>query len=280
MGMSGRLLRPRQTIHPETADWANRVRTNGGSVSGTTLSAVDRFVKAIHAAGIRDRFYRLNLFCGNSDASLAAVRTPLYRGPSLGGTQYGNATDTNNSFVQSDYVETGTSGGLTGNETTKYLATGIASNNLNTGVTGHCSFYRIAGSVSTTRIVIGGSDNDVDLFEIQERTNACVGVWGKTTAASTAAGNVAGLKQINRSAANNINLYVNGIASANSGASVTVSPHANQFYVFAGNRNGTLTLPAAIRLGGYSVGLSMTPTQASNYYAAMQAFQTALRRQV
>jgi hypothetical protein len=64
MPMNPRLLRPRSTIHPEAADWANRVRANGGSVSGSTLTAVSRFCASISAAGIRDRFYRLNLFCG------------------------------------------------------------------------------------------------------------------------------------------------------------------------------------------------------------------------
>jgi len=110
MPMNPKLLRPRSTIHPEAADWANRVRANSGSVSGTTLNAVSKFCASISSAGIRDRFYRLNLFCGTG---LAACLMPLYRGPSLGGTQYGGTTDTNNGpFVSGDYTETGTSGGL------------------------------------------------------------------------------------------------------------------------------------------------------------------------
>jgi len=36
----------------------------------------------------------------------------------------------------------------------------------------------------------------------------------------------------------------------------------------------------AFRMGGYSLGVSMTAAQALAYYNAMQAFQTALGRQV
>ena len=83
MSMSPRLLRPRQTLHPEAASWASRVVANGGTVSGT-ISAVDKFCKAIASAGIRDRFSRMGIFAGSN---LNAALVPLYRGPSLGGTQ-------------------------------------------------------------------------------------------------------------------------------------------------------------------------------------------------
>ncbi len=101
----------------DAADWIKRVEANSGSVSTATANAVTNFCNAIDAAGIRGKFYRLNLFCGTG---LNACLVPLYRGPSLSGTQYGNATETNNGpFVSGDYVETGTGGGLLGNGTSK-----------------------------------------------------------------------------------------------------------------------------------------------------------------
>lgn len=108
--MSPSLLRPRATgFHPEAQGWRNRVIANGGTVSGSTLNAVSKFCRDIDAAGIRNRFYRLNLFCGNN---LNACLVPLYRGTSLGGSQLGGSTDTNANFVSGDYTETGASGGL------------------------------------------------------------------------------------------------------------------------------------------------------------------------
>jgi len=272
MPMNQRLLRPRQTIHPEAADWANRVRSNSGSVSGTTLAAVSKFCTSIASAGIRGRFYRLNLLCGTG---LNACLVPLYRGPSLSGTQYGNTTDTNVNFVSGDYS---TTSGLTGDGTTKYLRTGLASSSLDGGLTGHCSIWRGTGTVASTRIAIGGSDNDVDDFEIQERTGSTHGAWGKTTFVGASPGNVAGLKMINRSASNRIDLYVNGSSGANSTSTITVAAHNNEFYVCAGNRNGSATLPIALPVFMYSVGLSMTATQASAFYTAASALVTALGR--
>lgn len=151
MAMNNRLMRPvtaadvsaAVTYHPEALAWQDAVVANGGSV-GSSLPAVSDFCDAIDAAGIRDRFLRVNLVCG---ANLAAARTPLYRGPSPSGTQYGNAIDTNvGPFVEFDY---GQSVGLSGDGFSKCLDTGLTIGTLAsaTGIAAdydnvHVSVYR------------------------------------------------------------------------------------------------------------------------------------------
>ena len=108
-------MRPRM-LHPEAAAWRAAVIANGGSVSRSTVNAVSKFCNAIVAAGIRSKFLRLNLVCGNN---LAAARTPLYRGASSTGTQYGSSADTNiGPFTSADYSE---ATGLQGDSSSKAL---------------------------------------------------------------------------------------------------------------------------------------------------------------
>ena len=290
MPMSPRLLRPRQTIHPEAADWANRVRTNGGSVSGTTLTAVDRFVNAIHAAGIRDRFYRLNLFAGNSDASLNAVRTPLFRGPSLTGTQYGGATDTNVNFVAGDYAETGASGGLLGNGSTKYLTTGLTPAALPGVSTGHLSVYAMTGFGGATVYALLSSLGPAlaNNFFIEANRDTAggwrfTGAWGGDSflrGVTTGSGN--GHALVSRNSSTSLTFYRNtsGTALTNNTVSVTPSSHTNAWVIFGHGTSGSPLNLAAARLGGYSIGADMTGSQAAAFYTAMQTFQTALGRQV
>lgn len=279
MPMSPRLLRPRQTTHPDAADWANRVRTNGGSVSGSTLSAVDKFCKSISQNGLRDRFYRLNLFCGSN---LNAALVPLYRGPSLGGTQYGNTTDTNNGpFVSGDYAETGGGGGLTGNGSSKYLNTGMAHNTLPQNDS-HAAVYEISRSSATFRTSLGARTTSLTGFFI-------MGTWVSTAnysfnafesnarvdVASSAGGFYVG--SVNGEA--NTALYRNGGSKVTS-TTTTRTPGPQNLFVFALNDGGTPVVHADARLAGYSVGLKMTDSQVASYNTAMQAFQTALGRNV
>ena len=149
--MDNRFLCPRRKVaalHPEASAWSDSVAANGGTASASTLSAVSAFCTAIDAAGLRDRFYRLNLFAG--DGLLSAL-VPLYRGPVAGGTTYGSATDSNNGpFVSGDYSEaTGltTSGG-------KYLDTGLPAN---FSTDRHASVY-YRSSTGDYRRIIGTSD--------------------------------------------------------------------------------------------------------------------------
>ena len=67
-----------QVANADAQDWINRVYQNGGTVSSATGAAVNTFCESIASAGIRDRFYRLNLFCGSN---LNAALMPLYQTP-------------------------------------------------------------------------------------------------------------------------------------------------------------------------------------------------------
>lgn len=268
------LARPR--VHHEALDWARRVVTNGGSVSQLTLRAVSAFCDAVERAGIRDRFYRLNLFCGNSDASLNAVRTPLYRGPSLGGTQYGNATDTNVNFVQGDYAETGASGGLTGNGTSKYLDTGFAMNTLPSTTSGHASVYCPNRSSTTDyRAMVGVLQSAATGFGLS--TDATLySTWGNHAFVSNQTN---GLLVASRTSATSNVAYANGAVVATNANSVTPTASALSAAVFAARGSGAVSFYDPRRYCSYSIGSGLTGPGVTAFTNAMQAFQTALRRQ-
>jgi hypothetical protein len=274
-----------QVTNADAQDWISRVYANGGSVSSATASAVNQFCVDIANAGIRDRFYRLNLFCGNSDASLVAVRTPLYRGPSLSGTQYGGATDTNASFAAAtDYAETGANGGLKGDGSTKFLNTGFPANAAALGDR-HLAVYERVKSSSTYKVSIGARTQVTSPFfwELETLNLATTyGAYGGNTAVAASSLNYTGgaMWLASQSSASSLSLYKNGSLAASSSSVNATNTYSGNVYVFALNEAGNTYYHSDGRFGGYSIGLAMTDAQAAAYYTAMQAFQTALSRQV
>lgn len=274
MPMNPKLLRPRSTVHPEAAAWATRVVANGGSVSGTTLSAVSKFCASISAAGIRDRFYRLNLFCGTG---LSACLVPLYRGQSLGGTQYGGTTDTNNGpFVSGDYAETGASGGLTGDGTSKYLDTGFAMNTLPSTTSGHAAVYcRNRSSSSTFRGMVGVGLAAGTGFGVA--TDATVyAEWGNFANASN---NTNGLIVASRVSSTSLTAYVAGSSIATNTTSITPTASSLAAALFV-SRNSAVSHSFFDNrsYGFYSIGLGLTASQVASLTTAVNALQTALGR--
>ena len=282
MSMSPRLLRPRQTgFHPEAQVWRNAVIANGGTApSGSTLSAVSKFCFAIDAAGIRSKFRRLNLFCGTSDASLVAVRVPLYRGESRTGTQYGNALDTNVNFVQGDYAE---NSGLTGDGTSKYLNTGFNVSDLPGAANCHlASYIRGTQSIASARTLMGVLFNGVtDRYRIF-LGSATAGNY--TVASELGKANQAGLARANangglivstRTSTTLLTVYDDAVSIATNEVSTAETTGASPFFVFA--RNGPTEYYNGA-MAGYSIGAGLTGAEVTSYYNALNTFQTALGR--
>lgn len=279
MPMNNRTLRPRASgVHPEAAAWKSAVVANGGSVSASTLKAVAAFCTAIDSAGIRDRFYRVNLFCGTG---LSAALVPLYRGPSRTGTQYGNTTDTNNGpFVSGDYNETGSSAGLLG-AATKYLNTGVKANDL--GQTDrHISVVADASALGATSQYSIGGDNFGGLGNyfwgiLVGSSASSIMVRAQAAAANSSSFSVTGKPHVLVSGNGSAAVYSNGSSVATGPVGAYTAP-AQDIWVLGLNRNGSLGDFYSGRIQSYSIGTAMTASQASSFYTAISAFQSSLSR--
>jgi hypothetical protein len=264
-------------------DWASRVVANGGSVSDSTMDAVYRLCMKLSSDGLRDRFFRMGIFAGTG---LNAALVPLYRGPSLSGTQYGNATDTNvGPFVSGDYAE---SNGLDGDGVGKYLNTGLSPDNMGVPQTVHLAAFKGAGTWNATREFMGSRDAD-DFYTMQCRYPAStipsmsVLVGGAVssindTPISTSASFLIGT----RASSSELYLWQNGTKIATGSTAATTSgANSNPYMVFTRNVSGTAGAnPWEHAMRAYSIGLGLNDSQAVAYNAAMQAFQAALGRNV
>ena len=284
--MNPRLLRPTSTTHPEAQVWRNAVIANGGTVSGSTLNAVSRFCRSIDAAGIRDRFYRLNLFCGSN---LNAALVPLYRSTAFGGSAVGNTTDTNVNFVSGDYAENVGLQSLTSN---KYLNTGLATDAMPASVyeSMHLSAWHgpTSSGVSQQQLVgVYNSTTDRWSINIQLSTGSALGDQarlGKANALSSTT-TIQGSRPsafllATRTSATNLVLYRNAVSDGVLTTSVTgIASSSLPFFVFRTNLSGTdFGDPGVCPLRMYSIGDDMTAGQVTSFHAALSAFNTSLGR--
>lgn len=267
-----------RTRHREALDWASRVVTAGGTVNVRTLDAVSRFCRDIERAGIRGRFYRLNLLCGD----FTAAQVPLFRNTSFAGSVLGNTTDTNNNFVSGDYSETGTStGGLKGNGTNKWLSTGVNPVTISASNSDfHLAVYFAGASATgTTRCyignAIGGASNETFIGITGGGATENAGIACSAGERRTApAGTKAGLLLITTDGSRAQTYYLNGTASATTTASGTFSNTAVDVF-----RAGAFYALAQY-MRTYSIGLGLDATEEANYRAAVERFNDSLGRKV
>lgn len=273
--------------HPEAINWVNRAQANGGSISYQTLDAVSAFCYAIDSANIRDRFMRLNLFCGNN---LASCLVPLYTNTSMNYTDVGNAIDTNHNFVDGDYSG---STGLTGDGNTKVLETGVSEYQSNSGndsvsLNSHMSVYAITKNgadqymmgtfnyyMGATYLLQMGSSYSLLILDnastlIQSTVHPMSGDTSSTLTGLTIGTTNNTLGKIYNDNTDITNSFINDGSNAN----------IYNICVFGSydDDNEEVVANSDASLGAYSFGNYMTPTQVANYTSAMNTFQTAIWR--
>jgi hypothetical protein len=200
----------------------------------------------------------------------------------------GGETDTNNNFVSGDYVESGASGGLLGNGSSKYLNTGLTLDGMGFFSTGHVSAYHSTPTGSNSnRYFIGcfGPSNlnrvtlGSDIFATSEVTGHYGGgPLARQTGYGTQTGAPAGHRVISRETPTSLTHYLNGSSVASNTGGSSPSSNAVSMFVHALNVNGTASYFNNSRIMAYSIGAALSSAQNSSYYTAMQAFQTALAR--
>jgi hypothetical protein len=255
--------------------WINRVYTNGGSIFSSTASSVNSFCNSINANGLRDKFYRLNLFCGNN---LVSALTPLYLGPSAT-VLYGSHIDINNNFIASDYSETsGLQGSFSGN---KYLLTNLAQSVLTTN-NRHLSAYETVKNTRGYGALIGSDngDNNVSSWSISANGDASsMGyysgagndyVWGTSYTPPTF--------WLGTGSSTQGRIYKNGIFD---GSTVVTpgTPGSSTIGIF--NKNSSTHGPGLLTnaaIGMYSVGLSFTDAEIISLNQILNAFNSNILR--
>jgi hypothetical protein len=263
---------PPRRFNPETTDYRDRVVANGGTISATTLDAIEKFVQDCKNALIWDKLLEVAPFAG---ANLNAALVKLVHPAGVPGVI------TNVNFVAGDYTESGPNGGLLGDGTTKYLVTGF---NTQTHLpdNAHFSFYLredmlVAGNRALLGVLQGSDQYWLGSIAPASQVNTR---FGQTFSATLAAPLEKGFYIGSRPSHTLLRLYKNGTLAA-SDTNTVVHARPNQvIYAFAWNASGAPSGHAPARGSFYSIGQALDSTEAAALHDAVQTLQRNLNRDV
>lgn len=274
-------------INAEAASWASRVVSNGGTVSANTLNAVSDFCDAVEANNLRDRFYRLNLICGNN---LAASLVPLYLSTSDSGSNIGSNVDVNYNLVSGNYTESGSSGGLSGTGFGTGIDTTISSEMFEDILNFHFACYVFGNPYAQYNASIMGSDGYFNGYRSRvgfsmptSSANDKLRAYGiKDTSGSNYTQNGMICSVVDDGSLTVYGGSSGALVENYSASNINATASSASVYVLGLKQAGTtapvysIAFPAGASY--YSIGRKLTSTQYNQLYTAITNFQTALGR--
>ena len=250
----------------------DRVTAAGGSLTTTEQTATNQLVLDMKSAGIWSSMKAIYPMVGASAAACAQnLKSSSFTGSFTSGWTFAST-------------------GVTPNGTSAYMNTGLNIGTVLTQTNSHASFYsRSASDTSLYPTVIGAYGNTsyteaVDLY-IRRPTPGDKG-GGQLGSFSTSVINFTETDArkfaiLSRTSATSLKYYTTGILRDTNTTSDTTGFGSVTAYIGAGNYvTGTAQNFSVLQCAFASLGDGLTDTQASNFYTAVQAFQTTLSRQV
>jgi len=238
----------------------DRVTAAGGSLSATEKAAVNQLVLDLKANSLWTPMKAIYPMVGASAAACAQnLKSSSFTGTFTSGFTFAST-------------------GVTGNGTSAYMNTGLASNgNLSLNST-HLSYYSRTNNTYNAAEIgyeFGGSNQTQIIINFNNVNFDCV--YNAPGAGTARSGTTSAFFVVSRTSNTSVKSYRNtSIIATNSIASVSLNN--SPFYVFA--RNSAGLIPTNRECAFSSIGDGLDDTQESNFYTAVQAFQTTLSRQV
>jgi hypothetical protein len=236
----------------DATDFIARVYGAGGTLSTLECNAVNQLAISMKATGVWNSTKAVYPMVGASAAACAQnLRSDSFTGAFTGGWAYSST-------------------GITGNGTNTYLNTTLVPSTQLSQNSAHLAAY-LRVTNSSNHYLMGSVATYVANYgfaAIHNADQAAINTAGQTGFFLNSRLMSTQFKQYK----NNSTLGTYTITSA--------SPTVHPIFVGAGNNGVALANPVNGQIAFASIGDGLTDTQESDYYSAVQAFQTTLSRQV
>jgi len=253
------------------ADWLayyNRVIAAGGSLSTTEQSATLQLVLDLKANSLWTPMKAIYPMVGASAAACAQnLKSSSFTGTFTSGWTFAST-------------------GVTGNGTSAYFNTTFAPTSFNSIDDAHLSFYSRSNTIYAGYVIDIGANanapsNNPELSIAMRHSGSTYNTLGSYFFSINYVNATSAFHSISsRTSSTLLKGYKNGTLQATNTTANILSAFANNIYIGAVNLGGTPDRFSTRQCAFASLGDGLTDTQASNFYTAVQAFQTTLSRQV
>jgi hypothetical protein len=248
------------SVDADALAFFGRVTTAGGTLSATEKAAVNTLVVDMKAAGIWSGMKAIYPMVGASAAACAQnLKSASFTGTFTSGWTFAST-------------------GVTGNGTSSYMDTSLVPSVSLTLNSTHLSYYsRTNNSYNASEIgyEFGGSNQAQIIINFNGTNFDCV--YNAPGAGTARSGTTSAFFVVSRPSSVLVKSYRNtSIIATNSLASVSLGTSP----IYVGARNSPGKIPTNRECAFSSIGDGLDDTQESNFYTAVQAFQTTLSRQV
>jgi hypothetical protein len=236
----------------------DRVTTAGGTLSTTEKNATNQLVLDMKSAGIWSSMKAVYPMVGASAAACAQnLKSSSFTGSFSSGWTFAStgATPNGSSAYMDTNLNVSTVLGLNSTHYSYYSRTNIINNEVDMGA-----------NVPSSYLIFNYNNLALSAINATQTQRA--------SAASPTTGFLIG----SRSNSTEEKYYTNNVAQTL--ASVSVGQPTLNIYIACYNNSGSALYFSSKQCAFTSIGDGLTDTQASNFYTAVQAFQTTLSRQV
>ena len=274
------LLQDISSLDPETVNWLSRVDSAGGTVNENIIEAVDDYIKEIkglkyQTVSIRNKIIRENWFCGDFNSAFV----PFFRNADESSAIIGNYKDVNNNYDPLEYNYSGERSGLIGNGSSRYINTGLIPSAVNEFQKNdvHFMIYSMSDSADAGRLGCrGSSGNGLYFYPKYLNGNSYFNLNSNVESSATLpSGN--GYIMFQRTSSTNLNSYYNNFLINSVQNSSTNKPDV-PIIIGAFNNNGNVSSYMKMRLGGYSIGASLSASQQIIHYNAVMRLMNRMER--